>query len=289
MTIPYIDVETFNTLVNCIIASSKINTIKTPLKNYPYLRPNIHGIIYGRVGGTKSSMLYEICNALKIAPTTLSSKAGLIGAVDKNTGTFIPPIIWEYRNNILPVDEWSYNYHNTMDTNMVDILNTILENPFISKKLGYRCNEFNEIDKKDKSLYCNVKDSRIKIKTRFSLLMNTMVNLERLKSNQMTALVSRCLLLPLYPTLDDLKNKLNGKTFYTYEKFNVIKDITIKQVDWDFIKDFLYNKNIAEEYYLRTFGDIMRIFCILKEHNTKLYDNIINIKNIKAYRGHYGY
>lgn len=277
-------------ILNIAIASLKIPYIRFEQTEglFQEARGQLHIILYGRIGGGKSRILNEICKNQDITPTVSITKAHLFGTVEKETGQFIPPIIWTNRDNFVAIDEFHINPNK--DSN-VDVLNTLLqlsEDPSYNKQIGYRCNE---VSMTSNGLYCKVKRNRIQVKTRFALLINTMMNLRTTQSHLLKALVSRCICIPHYPSFDELINALEGARFYNFDELEIgIKDFTVSNKDYKLIIDYIkgHKPKVKEEILMRSVMDLCRVFVVLGKHDAKIYDLIITLKNQMNYKSEFG-
>lgn len=271
--ITYLSVlETFK-ILNIAVNSANIRTLKTP---YASIRPSLHCIISGRIGGMKSSLLYSVGDVFKEIPVlNIPSKAVLMGSVDKQTGIPIKPLVWDIRNKALLVDEISIDEKNSSQRNGLNILLSLLEKPIYKKNIAYRINDYYE---KDKDLYCNMKNGTIDIKTRFVFIGNTMQLLYRKqKMIELEALKSRCLIIPYSPSIEDIKLLMRNKLQFKYKKLSTKQDVKVNQKTYDDIESYLNDKNIEPELYARTFGDILRVFAICK-WDTEIFDIVIKLR-----------
>ena len=250
-----IDYKKMSKLINIAVATSKIQKLETPHKE---IRPFIHLLLYGKIGSGKSSILKEVGNKFKQIPIMGITKATLLGAVDKTTGMFSPPAVWDCRNSVLLIDE--FHIDKNSDRDMLNGLLSIMESPKYVKRIGYRCNDFT---KKDGDLYCIVKENKISCNTRFVLFINTMMNMERSQLFEITALKSRCIVIPYYPSLEDIKRKARGEPHYIYKEYKVPKKVKINNKEYEKILEFIDSKNISVEYYLRLLGDLCRTYAVI--------------------------
>lgn len=253
-----LDYEELSEIINVAIATSKIRSLRTPYKE---IRSFMHILLHGRIGGGKSTILWEIANRLNKLPSMNLTRATLIGTVDKHTGELIPPAIWDARESALLIDELSVG-KDSSERNMLRLLLMLLENAVINKRMGYRCNDFFEGNKKD--LFCEVKKSVITCKTRFIFFGNTMMNLNTTQMHEILALKTRCIVIPYFPSLNDLKRKARGEPFYIYKHYKIKKvDVKINKKDFNKILDFVESFGVGSEYYLRTIGNLCRVFAVV--------------------------
>ena len=272
----FLSSEIISRLLNVIIASSKLKSLKLP---HMFIRPYFHTIISGLIGTSKSTLLEEICSILKIQPIIGLTKATIIGSIDKETKTFITPAVWDYRNTILPIDEFFINTTATSEVNNLNLLLQLMEKPSYHKKMGYFGVPFIEKDKNDKELYCKVENNTIKVKTRFSLMMTTMMRLSNTPNTSLIALVSRCINIPFNPSMDELEKMAKGIKYYKYKNIKT-KSINnkISPSDYEYILEYVKKNNIQRSSYLRSVGDLCRAFSILKEHDKEIYNTILYLK-----------
>ncbi len=271
----FLDYKELSLIINIAIATSKIRELILPHKR---IRPFMHLLMHGQIGSGKSSILQEVLVNLKKVQSVRLSQATIYGTVDKQSGEFIPPVTWDSRNSVLGLDDF-YVPKEGETRNVVRSLLSLMENPIYTKKIGFRCNEFKE---KDKDLYCIVNKNIIEVKTRFVIFANTMANLNRKLFNpDFEAFASRCLILPYYPSLEDLKRKARGEPDYIYKNYKIKKDIVeIKKRNYNKILDFIDEYNIKEINYFRTLGDICRIFAIVG-FKKDIFDLIMRSRNIE--------
>src|SRR4030067_1486791 len=264
-------------LINIAIATSKIKSLTIPSSQ---IRPAMHSILCGRIGSMKSSILRIICEDLKVTPNYNLTSANLLGSVDSKTGEPILPAIWVCSNNILAIDDFAVDWTQKGTHGALNTLLGVLEFPKYNKKLSYRCNNY---EKKDKGgLYCIVKDGNIKVNTRFTLVANSMMRLWRLSKMQaLNALRTRCLIIPFYPTLEELKSMLNGENLYKYKKYQVNQEVIIDKSMYDKLIHMVYEKvqknKIGYEDFIRTVGDLCRAYSIVGD-DERIFNLILRLK-----------
>lgn len=263
--------DTFK-LINIAVATSNIKEINTPTFK---LRPSLHTIICGRIGSMKSTILLELCRQMKTTPYFNLTPANLLGTIDKQTGETLLPATWECRNSILPIDELDFDCHSTSSHNALTALLSVLESPNYQKKMGYRSNNFS---KKSKGLYCIVKDGTISVKTRFVFIASTMMELhKKQRMIELKALKTRCLILPYYPTITDLRNTIDGKLEFKYKKYTVPEIVNIDKETFKAIADLVEESNISKEQYVRTIGDLCRAYAVVG-FDKRIFYNILSLK-----------
>ena len=269
-----ITIEEAFKLINIAISTAKIKKLSTP---YADIRPNMHSILVGRVGSLKSTILRIICDQFKTDSQFGITSATVLGTIDKQTNIPILPSIWECRNSILPIDEFNVDYFSKGSRSALGTLLSVLEYPKFEKKLGYRTNQ--EINEKDGDLYLKIKNGSIKINTRFTLIGNTMMPLDKKQRLQeLEALKTRCLIIPYYPTMTELRHMISGDNLYKFSKFNSQPIVSITQVIYEKLIELTIQAGIKEESFVRTVGDLCRAYSVVG-FNEKIFEIILKIKN----------
>lgn len=259
-------------LINIAIATANIKSLKTPFAS---IRPSMHTILCGKPGTLKSSILYDICKHFKQTPYFNLTAANLVGSVDSSTGEPMLPAVWECRGGILPIDDFYVDKDHPATRNSLRMLLSVLENPEYTKKISYRCNNY---EKKSKGLYCIVKDGNIKVKTRFVLVANTMQNYYReQKMIELEALRSRCLTIPYYPSIEEINLLIDNEGTYKYQDYNIKPDVEVKLDEYKKIKQMVMDARVKVTDYVRTIGDCLRAYSIVG-NNDEIYRKIISLK-----------
>jgi len=268
-----IDLKDISVLINLTIASLQIKSIKTPYRDLK--RTNLHILIYGKVGSTKSSILYKVAEILKGDVMKGLTKANLLGTVDKNTKEVIAPTIWDCRHNFLFIDEYYLNHRDAIGRELLNELLSIMENPFYTKKISYSSQGF---DKKDKGLYCKIKDKNITIKTKFGLFLNTMMNINSTQIHEFKALKTRCLCVPMYFDRKILQKIAHGMNLYKYEKLKTKRiNCTVSDKIYSQIEDMVYNSKVDDESYLRKIEDLCRIYAVLGKIDEDIFNLVLSL------------
>ena len=262
-------------LINLAIASAKIKNLILQEKNSNIsIRPQINILIHGSIGSTKSTMLKEISKKIGCPlPVTDMTFPALVGSIDKQTRMIIPAMCWECKNTLMLMDEFSMDNSTTGNAIL-----QLAEGGEYSRKISMFSMPKEEINE---DLFFKTKDGTISVKTRFSLIFATMRNVEYTQSKLLKALISRCLVIPYYPTIKELKEISDGKPSFYYKEIKIKEDnVFIKRKDYEKIRNFVDSKNIGMDNYLRTIGDCCRVYAITHKHDTKLYELICSLKNI---------
>ncbi len=268
--------ELIKELLNIIVSSSQIEQIVFPSgESY---RGNLHCLIYGDIGVGKSSDLKKITEFLGVTVQHGLTRSHLLGSVDKATGNFCTPIIWDYRRSIVAIDDFYYDYKGYGAKDTIQSLLSLMEFPRFQKSVGYRCND---IEKKDGNLWMSIKNNKINIKTSFSFIATTMMNPFAVKSMEIEALISRCLVLPYRPTKNEIFRKLEGKSNFK-PKIKKIKNPVIKINRNLFmrIQKFVKDQDLENKYILRTVGDICRIHSVTKKWDEELFKFVIRLNKV---------
>jgi hypothetical protein len=267
------NVYNLNILLNCVISSAKIKTLTLPTGKQ--IIPQIHCIIYGGLGTNKSGMCRDIADKLGMPVFNHFTKAHIYGSVDSQTKTLIEPIIWFCRNSSLIIDEYDFesNNHANVET-MLGLLDVLISQK-INKQVGFFASDVDLKDEDDADLFLKVSKSRITCRTRFSCIINTMMDINSKRSHMLNALKSRCLVIPHNPRREDLFDTLRGKEFFVFKLFKVREHIKISKKDYEIILVYAEQQIKQSDSILRCVGDMCRVFAIMKEHIFDLYDTII--------------
>jgi hypothetical protein len=269
--VKYLNCEELSILVNLAIASAKIKKLSTPYKE---IRPNLHIIMWGASGSGKSTVMYDVAKKLGIKVYSGITSANLRGSIDKMTGLLSSPVIWECRNSLLMIDEY-YVEKFGGSRHVLNELLSLMENPHYMKPFAYRCNDSEE---KDDDLFCALKKNKLEVKSRFTLFINTMMNLPVKKQMpEMNALMGRCLVLAFTPSLDDIKRMLDGKSEYIYKEYYPKPEVKISKKNFEKIKLFLDGKNVPRDYYMRLCGDLCRVYAVLGKIDEKIFNLIVEL------------
>lgn len=271
----YANFSLINKICSIVCASAHMKEISLP--NEHKTRGNIHLVISGGIGLGKSTVLYMMADHLGIPVSSGISKANLLGSVDKNTGMFIEPSIWRCRNNAYMMDEIELPTNDKQDYNgLTKSFLALLENPIIDRKMGFRSNDFK---KKDKDLYCIVKDNTISCKTRFSFIATTMFDPYRGWSKLRTAMVTRCLILEFNFSREDIFYILRNKHVFHIDPTPIPKDPKIDEKTYEELLFYVEKSPIPSDYIMRTVLDLCRFYAILGKHDNEIYDYIIDSRS----------
>ena len=271
----YLTAKEFSIVINLALSSSQLQSLTVP---HMKLRPYMHLLIYGAIGIGKSTILYEIGEKMKQVPLKSITSATLMGAVDQNSGEFSTPAIWNSVNSVMLIDEFHITKQDNNARKILNDLLSLMENAEYIKKLGYRCNNFKET-KGD--LYCKVEKNTIHCKTKFTLIVNTMMDLDRAKMQELHALMSRCMVIPYYLSHDELERFAFGENVYKFKKFKIKnKNVKINAENYKKIVDFVKGKEIPQTRFLRLIGDLCRAYAVLGRIDKEVFEIIVKLAEV---------
>jgi len=260
-------------ILNTAISTAKIKTLKTP---YADIRPQMHCILCGDIGSLKSTLLKNISIELKSPMQFNLSSAQLMGSVDKTTGITNLPAVWDCRNSVLCIDEYNCEKQGMTHTATQTLL-PLLETPKLMKRTGYRTNNIKEVDD-DLSLI--IEDGKIMINTRFVMIATTMMAIhKKQRMIELEALRTRCVVLPYYPSIDDIRKRMNNTLEYKCIQHKVNPHIKINKKVYSMIDKLIMERKIEPKFYARTFGDLCRAYAVKKDFN-EVADVILNLRQI---------
>lgn len=266
-----IDPKHISILINLAIASLKVETITLPHMN---LRPNIHILMYGRIGSTKSTILYDVAHRVKGAVIKGLTKANLYGIVDKE-GEVMPPTIWDCANNFLFIDEYHLSSNDRFGKDLLNELLSVMEKPEYTKKISFKARDFKE---KKGNLYCKIYKGRLEVKTKFSLFLNTMMPLKDRNFSEMVALKSRCICIPIFPSIFILEQISSGLHLYKYKDIKIKrKNVKISKLNYKKIQEYVKQAKVKEENYLRKIGDLCRVYAVLGKIDQDIFNLILSL------------
>ena len=249
-------------------SSSFIRTITiTQEKGQKALRGNMHLFLRADSGNFKSTILTELGDYFKVDRIELITSAGLVGTIDKNMNA-IPGECWRVRNKLLLLDEFNVEG----DNNCIQPLLPLLEDQMFKKSIGRMVIDMTE---KDKDLFFQVKKGELKVKTRFSCVICSMKKIEKNRSINLNALLSRCIVIPYELRDDEIRDIMNGHKLLNIEKCQFKKpfDVHISREDYKKIMDAVdsYPGLNVKKQYARTIGDCCRAFAVLGKHDFGVY------------------
>ena len=263
-------------IINIALASAKIKKIIVEEEwGEFFLRTNMHIFLYGARSSTKSTILKNIKEQTHCPGTIIThlTTPALIGAIDNNTKQAQIGACWECKNNFLFLDEFDFAKR---DKELIRAILQLTESGEYVKKIAVFSAPLEE---KEEDLFFKVKNGEFQIKTRFSLVLATMIFPYTSQNKDLQALVSRCVAIPLYLSKSNLIEIANGKPLFRFVNLTPKKlEIKINKRDYKKILNFV-EKNTGEEAlnFLRIVGDCVRVFAILKKHREDLYKIIITL------------
>jgi hypothetical protein len=231
------------------------------------IRGNIHLFLRADTGNFKSTILKELGSYFKVDTLELITSAGLVGTIDKNQNV-IPGEAWRIRNKLLLLDEFNVEGEN----NSVQPLLSLLEDQKYKKAIGRMTNEQKEVDG---DLYFEVKKGELRMKSRFSCVICSMRKIEKNRSMNIEALLSRCVVIPYSLENKEIEQVMNGHQLLTIKKcpFKKTFDFTVKAKDYKRIMECVksYPGLDMQSQYARTVGDCCRAFAVLGKHDDQTY------------------
>lgn len=277
-----VEKETISEFINIALASAKIKKlIVEEEKDIFEMRQNIHLFIYGEKSSTKSTLLNQITNRTKIQESfTHLTFPALVGSVDNQTKQLMVGACWECRNSLLCLDEFDFGQRNK------DVIRAILQ---LTENKRYRrkISAFSiPVTLEEEGLYFKFENGEFNIKTRFSLILATMQFPYNSQNQDIQALISRCITIPLHLTKEELGEIARGNPLFRYEDLTPKElEITVKKNDYKKILEYVErNTDGKGTNFLRIVGDCVRIFAVLKKHRFDLYE-IITILGSKKFPG----
>lgn len=264
----FYDEDTVSELVNIAAHTAKIKELHIP---HMKIRPQMHILIYGKYGMGKSTLLYELARDYNVPVGTNFTKASLIGSADKNSGDLIPPITWIAKDKPLLIDE--LNFNTNKDQDVINSFLQVLENPKYTRTMGIKIRDFRK-----KGLV--VKNNTLYVDTRFSFIGTTMMPLTNTRSEMIKAMISRFIVIPFFPSIETLRTHATGSKTYHRIKYIVQDVVKVDLEAYNTILKHLTDLGIEKypEIYLRTIGDAVRVYAVLKKHDTRLYALLIDLK-----------
>jgi len=267
-----------NNLINIAAHSVKIKKLilKEPHKEHE-TRPQLHIIISAPFGEMKSTILREIAQFYPSKIITDLTFPSLVGSIDRTTKQIIPAAVWECRNKLMLLDE----YTATRETLVTRALLQLLEDQYYSRKIATYSADLNE---EEDDLFFKVKSGNIEVKTRFSCIIATMRDIRRAREQIFRALISRCIPIRYEMSKEEINQVLEGKKLIFPEKFDVKEIVEVSTQDYERIIEVVNDEierndmRNAKQVLARTVCDCCRIFAVLGKHDEKLYRTIVRLK-----------
>lgn len=271
-------------LVNAAMATATIHklTVKEPKGNFN-MRPSLHVLIGMPTGQLKSTILNEIATITKRQVITETSKAGLVGSIDQRAQDFVEGAAWEARNSLLLLDEFTFGRKNKEGW---EVFLQLLENQHWSRRIGISSKK---IIKKDGDLYLKVDKGKIDLKIRFSAIIATMKRFELQRGDSFRAFATRTVPFRTKASFEVLQQVSKGEKIFLYQPFTVKPEVVIPLETYNIISDYadqkikdqaakLFPTWICKEIYLRSIGDICRVYAVHQKIDFEMWNNIINWK-----------
>jgi hypothetical protein len=95
---------------------------------------------------------------------------------------------------------------------------------------------------------------------------------------EIQALKSRCLCIPIFPTIALLKEISRGKKLYIYEDIKISKkEVIIDEKTYEAILSFVENSDVHNADYLRRIGDLCRVYAVLGKIDEDVFRLILSL------------
>jgi hypothetical protein len=260
--------EAISTMAYLCYSSSYIRSLKIVQEGgIKLIRGQMHLFLRANTGSFKSTILRELAGYFKVGTIELITNAGLVGTIDKNMNV-IPGEAWRIRNKLLLLDEFNIEG----DSSCVAPLLSLLEDQHYKKAIGRMANEQKEADN---DLFFEVKKGEMHVRTRFSCVICSMRKIQKNRSVNIEALLSRCVVVPYSLNDNEIEHVMNGHSLLTIKKcpFKKPFDVTIKAKDYKQILKSVkgYPGLDIQKQYARTVGDCCRAFAVLGKHDEQVY------------------
>jgi len=231
------------------------------------IRGNLHLFLRAGSGNFKSTMLKELAAYFKVDVIESLTSAGLVGSIDKNMN-IIPGMAWKVRNKMLLLDE----FETEGSGNCVKPLLSLLEDQEYKKSFGRHANDRIE---KEKDLFFRVKSGAMYVKTRFSCVICSMKNIEKSRSQNVGALLSRCVLVPYSLEDEEIERVVHGHKLLKIKScpFKKPFDFEVSGPDYKEILSVIntYPGLNKKKQYGRIICDCCRAFAVLGKHDPAIY------------------
>jgi hypothetical protein len=266
-------------LVNTAVATVKIKKLTVMENNGAYnMRPTLHLILSAPVGQLKSTILQQIADTFKREVITEVTRAGLVGSLDNQTFQMIAGAGWESRNSLLLLDEFTFG----RKKEGWEVFLQLLESQRWGKRIGVFSADQSELDG---DLYFKVSKGRIDLKTRFACIVATMKNFKMQSAQSFRAFVTRTSPYPFNLTEGDLEKVAQGKKVFEYQELNPPEEVIIdNKVYRRLIKHVKKGLSkcdkpyIRKELFLRSVGDLCRVYAVWGKNDNDFMNNIIDWK-----------
>jgi len=266
-------------IVSCVIASTKIKHLYIPNEEVPEIRPNLHLFLYGSIGSFKSQLCKRMAEKCGVIPINTPTKAVMLGSVDKTDKELIFPEVWDSRNNILVLDEYYVESHDRPGRKLLNDFLSIMETMEYRKKFGYSITKpIMKKDKYDESLYLRLTKKGITSKTRFSFVINTMIDVDNSDMKEIDALISRCTTLRFFPDRTEIMNVMRGKSkMFTIEDIKAPEQFVVNEESYNKIMDLVENSKIPNGLVSRRIGDLCRYYAVTQKYDEDFFKQILEL------------
>jgi hypothetical protein len=272
-------------LVNTSIATAKIHSLIAQEKNRQYkMRSSLHLLLGAPIGQLKSTILDEVSKITGMKVLTEITRAGMVGTFDGKAKHFMMGAAWECRNNLMLIDELDLGKKNKEGWEMQLQL---MEQQQWSKRIGVYSEPYR---KRDGDLSYKINKGQIDISTRFSCIAATMKRFQRQSSQGFRAYVTRNIPYRFDVSFDVLKRISEGEKIFSYQPIEVQQEINIPLETYTAISKFVeqklvneisvadINQNTRKEIYLRSIGDLCRVYAVHQKIDSEMWNKIVDWK-----------
>lgn len=263
--------KTISLLVNLAVNSLRLKSITVQEQAGPFqLRTQMHVILQAAKSSTKSTILDSVAGAAKVPVYTSMSWPGLVGSIDKETKQYVPAAAWDARNKPLLMDEWDSGDEKK---ELIGALLQLTEGGRYGRRIARWCAP---TELKDGELFASAKDGELLLKTRFALVLATMMDVTGSTSAHTQALVSRAIPYRFKLSEEEIERALQGHSFYKPETWSFEPDAKINIKTYS--KLIVYSRASPLSIRARVVGDLCRAYAMLG-WRPEVFDEIIAHKS----------
>jgi len=263
------NVEVITKLVNFCVGTARLRTItvEREVGLRTLNRAQAHLYLRAPMDSLKTALLHQVA-AMWNKPLPVYhhiTSAGLIGSIEKSNTPSVPGA-WAIRNKMLILDEFNVDG----DGSCTNVLLDLLEGRAHTKKVGRECKHIDEVDG---DLFWKIDDVGIHLKSRFACVIASMHNTNKNKSDDIAALISRCIYYE-YKLTEAQKERISeGHDVFGLEGMklrpppktgkNSPVDCLVKNVDFKHIKAVIKTSSGFDEVpnWLRLVDNCVRYYC----------------------------
>lgn len=263
-------------------ASAQIEEIKVRQKS-----GNIHSYhtclnlyFFSQFCSVKSTIAQEIAEATGTKVLTDSTKASLMGTIDKETKVSVKSPLWELRGKIIMFDE--FNFRDSQGVAVKTMLLQITEGQGkINRSIAIPASK--DIDEKDGNMYLRIKKGAgmIEMKVRVAAVFFSMI--EPIPGAVVDdALFSRCVMFQYHISESQEDQIMDGETLLKMKKIKVKKKkvlITTKEYKKirEYVDEYIGGRS-PKGIRLRIVADCCKVYAALGRHSETDYRLITELK-----------